>query len=283
MRRRSFLARALGGVGAAVPFVGAGPSRFGDAGDVGRATTTNGAGAERSREKILDGTRHETEVVVVDAPEPGPTAMVFGGVHGNERSGYLAAADVAEWSFEAGTLVAVPEANRVAIERDERHGVGGDLNRQFPPGEEPTTELARALWGTVERHDPDVVFDLHWARGIYGTHRGQVGQAVFPTDVGDAVAYADAAIGHLNDERVPWAMPFHRFQRGNVIDGDAPLLVHKVAGDLGRAGYIIEATTFLLDVRTRIRWTKLLVSALLTQHGLAHAPDVTVPEGAFDG
>ncbi|WP_199174917.1 M14 family metallopeptidase [Halegenticoccus soli] len=291
MRRRTFLARSVGvaglGLGAALGFdpdlgyrVGSALADPGpvDADGPDRARAGGAAEAKRTTETILTGTNQETEVVTVDAPESGPTAMVFGGVHGSERSGYLAAEDVAEWEFRSGTAVVVPRANRVAIERGTRHGIGGDLNRQFPPGEEPTTELARALWEVVERHDPDVVLDLHWARGIYGVHRGSVGQAVFPAAVGNAVERADAAIEYVNDEHVPWAMPFHRFRRGNVIDGDAPLLVHKVVGDLDRPGYIVEATTFLLDLRTRVRWTKLLASTLLAQHGVSHRPDVSVRE-----
>ena len=231
-----------------------------------------GASAERSTgdadERILPGTKYATDVFVRDAPDPGPTVMVFGGMHGDEPSGVRAARRVAEWSFGRGTVVVVPRANAVAIRHDRRDGEHGDLNRQFPAGDTPTTRLARALWGAVARYDPDVVLDLHRSRGLYGAHQRYVGQAVFPTDADDAVSRTDAALAAVNEAVVPWYMPFHKYDRGSTLRGGVPMLVHKVGADLNRAGYIVETTEYLLDLRTRIEWTSRVAAALLEQHGV---------------
>ncbi|SEO79886.1 Succinylglutamate desuccinylase / Aspartoacylase family protein [Halogranum amylolyticum] len=260
MRRRTFLERAtatLGGVAAAVGVTG-----------TVSATQNEPRVAERTTSTLLAGTPYETETVTVDAPEDGPTAFVVGGMHGDEPSGYRAATDVASWDIRAGRIVAVPKANRPAIQRNTRKNDNGDFNRQFPPGSEPNTELARALWGLVADTDPDVVLDLHSSKGIYRTHESFVGQVVFPSSVDPAPGHAREAVDTVNGRVVPWYMPYHRYKHGNLVDGDAPLLMHKVTADLGKPGYLIESTKFLLDPRTAAHWTASLAEQLLASHGI---------------
>lgn len=215
---------------------------------------------------IMAGTERETPLYRIDADESGPTVMVFGGVHGDEVNGYLAAERVAEWAIDRGTLVVVPWADVVAIDAYDREGDDGDLNRQFPPGEEPTTELARALWDELVAVDPDAVLDLHRSRGIYGTHAEWVGQVVFPTP--QSVDETEAVLASVNDEVVPWSMPAHEFVVGPALAGIGPVLVRKVAEDLDRPGYVIEVTEYLLDIDTQVRWTLEIVERLLSEHGI---------------
>lgn len=260
MRRRTFLARSAAGVtGAAL--VGLGVQSA--VSNPGRPPDIPDSVEERV---LLQGTPHETSIYVRETGS-GPTVVVIGGLHGDEVAGFRTAEQVAHWEIEGGNLVVLPRANRIAIERGERHGTDGDLNRQFPPGEEPGTALARAIWALVERHDPALVLDLHESQGIYRLHAGLVGQVLFPTAHGNAPAHADEVVTTLNREVVPWHMPFHDYKRGNVLRGTAPLLIHKVAADLGRPGYIVETTDFLLDIDERIRWEARATAELLTRHG----------------
>lgn len=255
--RRRFLA-GLVGTGLAV---GAGRQV---AGDVDARTD----GTPDPTSVLLPGTEHETAVYVAEGGD-GPTAYVVGGVHGDERPGYLAASALAGRTPEAGTLVVLPRANRVAIERGTREGEEGDLNRNFPVGEDPESELASAIWRSIRRHDPDVVVDLHRSVGIYGLHDASVGQAVFPVDVGRAPSAAERTVSTLNRRAVPWYLPLHDFRRGNAIDGSRPMLVHKVAGDYGRPGYIVETTRFLVDTATQARWLRVAARDLLGRHGVS--------------
>jgi predicted deacylase len=256
VKRRAFLA---GGAAAAAAVGGVSPLG-------GRADVT--APEREPVDRLLPGTDHETPVYALGSGS-GPTGLVVAGVHGDERSGYLAAERILEWDLRAGRLVVLPRANRVAIDRGTRHGEGGDLNRQFPPGETPTTDLARAVWNLVERVDPDVVTNLHSSTGLYRRHAEFVGQALFPTAAGDAVAVARETVGVLNDAVVPWYMPLHDYRLGNVLRGTAPLLAHKVGGDLGRPAYIVETTEFLLDPRAGARWTERAATEVLARHGIA--------------
>jgi hypothetical protein len=118
----------------------------------------------------------------------------------------------------------------------------------------------------VTTADPDVVFDLHRSRGILGTHAKWVGQAVFPTPPGLPVA--EAVVDDVNDEVVPASMPFHRFVVSGPLTGTAPLLVHKVAAELGRPGYIVETTGVLVGLQRQVDWTLEIVERLLASHGV---------------
>lgn len=263
MKRRTFLATGSGIAGACLAGTAAGWAAVRPAertepepSDEMRATTRS----------ILEGTDRETPIYELDSGTPGPTVVVLGGVHGNEVSGYRAAESIVEWTVDRGTLVVIPWANVLAIDAHERGGPDGDLNRQFPPDGEPTTELARALWDAVSGYDPDAVFDLHRSRGILGTHAKWVGQAVYPTPAG--LGYAKAVVDAVNDEVVPASMPSHEFLVSGPLTGTAPMLVHRVAAELERPGYIVETTGVLVGLQRQVRWTLAIVERLLARHGV---------------
>jgi hypothetical protein len=258
MRRRQVIRGGVAAVGAAL-----GVTAFG-----GTPNATGAATTPEPADTIMDGTRYETPVYVVEGAESGPTAVAVGGLHGDERTGIRAAERMLEWDVAAGRIVAIPRANMVAVERDTRQGPEGDLNRKFPPGEMPTTELARALWNRIEAAEPDVVVTLHSSKGLYGLHRDFVGQAVFPTEAGGAMPVAESAVTTVNDAVVPWYMPFHDFGLGHPLSGSASLLEHKVGGDLGAAAHIVEVTEYLLDVPAGTRWTERMATELLAGHGV---------------
>ncbi|OYR39209.1 MULTISPECIES: succinylglutamate desuccinylase/aspartoacylase family protein [unclassified Halorubrum] len=277
MKRRAVLAAGATVAGSVVAGATVGATRGARVGATRGATTGDdpeprppSPAAETTVETgaVRPGTRRETPYFEVGSDDSGPTAVVVGGVHGNEVSGYRAAERIAEWEVTDGSVVVVPWANVVAVRRNEREGPDGDLNRQFSIGGEPETPLARSLWELVAAADPDVVVDLHRSRGIYGTHGRWVGQALFPTAAGGATSDADAVADRVNEAVVPASMWAHRFRRGNTLGGTSPLLIHKVSADLDTAGVLVELTEFYLDVDTQVRWTELIAERLLSRHGI---------------
>ncbi|QLG62682.1 succinylglutamate desuccinylase/aspartoacylase family protein [Halorarum salinum] len=230
----------------------------------GEAVTSGANASTRYTYTVGEGV-NETAVTVVESGHPGPTVVVVGGQHGNEPAGYRAAGRVENWEIERGTLVVVPEANPAAVENGMREVRGRDLNGQFPVGERPRTAQARTVWGVLERHDANVVVDLHSSRGIYGVDGG-VGQAVFPTVTGPAVEHADAAVGRTNRE---FELRGNRsFRRGNVMGRSGVSLTRKVAGDMGKPAYLVETTKRDTDLETRVEWTTAITWELLRLHGL---------------
>lgn len=216
----------------------------------------------RRRHTLLEGTTYETALHVVDAPREGPTGFVVGGLHGDERSGHRAAEAVASWGIERGRLVVLPAANRVARQRDTRHGPNGDLNRKFPSNEHeaPTTELARAIWDAVVAAAPDWLADLHSSTGVYGSGDGKVGQAIFPSPIAPAERYAAAAVRTVNaafDLQGSMA-----YDRGGTLDGDRPMLAHRTSELLDVPTFILE-TTEELDLALQVDLHTVAMDSLL--------------------
>ncbi|WP_090614806.1 succinylglutamate desuccinylase/aspartoacylase family protein [Natrinema salaciae] len=262
MKRRQLLIGGTATVGAGLAGILSRPS--GDDELLSTARTFDGDGeVTTSTETILPDTHHETTLYERDAPRDGPTAMVFGGVHGDERSGIEVAREVADWAPDQGTLVVVPETNRIAVENDTREGPAGDLNRHFPVGSEPTSELARGIWNAVERHAPDTVLDLHRSLGIDGVHTEYVGQAIFHS----SDAHGNEIADYLNDVAIPWYMPLHRVT-AQPTNSSGSLLFQKAIRDLEATGYLFETTEFLLDQEARNELARLATAKVLSLHGL---------------
>ncbi|WP_245634252.1 succinylglutamate desuccinylase/aspartoacylase family protein [Halalkalicoccus paucihalophilus] len=233
---------------------------------------TDALNQDRIVETLMEGTNRETGVYEVNGSKEGPTAVVIGGMHGNEVNGYRVAANATNWELDAGRLLVIPLANIVAIERNSRRGPDGDLNRLFPSGQKPESALARAIWGVVKDTDPDVVIDLHRSRGLFNTHRRWIGQVLLLTEAhGErAIDTAEYVIDYMNENHVPRTMRFHRFTMADIhdTDRDTGMLIQKVQRDIGALGFLIESTEFLLDLETQLRWTTTITEQLLDQNGI---------------
>lgn len=232
--------------------------------------TTGGAVAAPSEDSfdVLPATEHETAVHVRTAAADGPTVVVVGGVHGDEVAGYEAAAEVADVAIERGRLVTIPRANAAAVERGTRTAADGvDLNRQFPVGGTPRTELARALWDVVTRYDADVFVDLHESKGVYdGTDAGGVGQAIFHSRDDAARADAREAAAHLNRNYVD--DPTYRFTVDafdRATDDLSGLFAHKVARDTDAVAFLAETVLDGPTLATRVRWHTRIVRSLVDE------------------
>lgn len=191
MKRRKFLGGLTGGVTLAT---------------VGSQSAA--AAPSRSRKTIRAGTAEETTVHTYDSGVAGPTMVVIGGVHGDESAGYLAADEIATWSVSAGRLIVIPRANVPAIRNNTRDGLTGDLNRQFPLLQQPTSTLARVLWNEVMLAGPDLFVDLHEARTLYTAGGLAQTLAYYPVqNVGDMAGRAIEAVNRIIPNS---AYRFHR-------------------------------------------------------------------------
>lgn len=240
------------------------------------ATVATGVGAaageERTSHSIRRGTDDETDVHVVKSGEPGPTAVVVGGIHGNEPAGYRAAGGIAEWSIDKGKLVVIPRANPVAIERGAYLNDDGNLNAEFHPGREPRTALARALWYEIDRHDPKTVLTLHSSKGILWDADAPdgTGQAIFPSTSEGANRDATKTASYMNNHHLADSLPeYYVFKMGRLLDGSEPLLAGKVGRDMEIPAYLLDTTRYGTDLDTRVNWTLNMVRHLLERNGIS--------------
>ncbi len=243
-------------------------------------TVSAGESVTEEVRTLRSGTRYETPAYIREAPTAGETVVVLGGVHGSERAGIDAAHTVREWEFDQGTLVVIPEANAPAVRNSTYSGPDGDLNQQFPSGRSPTTSIAEAIWEFITEMDPAAVIDMHSSMGIWGSSRGPsgFGQAIFPSAAGGSREIAGRVNRSLNDELIHASEEYdsaYEFTVGNTLGGEHPRLIHKVAADLGRAGYLTEVTRHGTDLATRTRWSEAIAADLLGHHGIVaeYTPD----------
>jgi predicted deacylase len=238
---------------------------------VGLATVSRVDGAPRQDRvtyPIRPGTKEETTVYVIKGTKPGPTVMIVGGQHGNEEAGYTAGEVVTNWHIDAGRLVVIPRANQPAIRQDSYGGRHGNLNRHFPAGERPESDLAQSIWNVVLEHQPDFLWDLHCSKGIYGEGTG-VGQAIFPTAAGNAAKQANALKAYLNKAVVDDYADRYQFTGYNQpTDGKRDMLMDKVGADLATPAAIFETTQDGLDVETQVKFTTAAIRRFLERYGL---------------
>lgn len=110
---------------------------------------------------------------VFDAPEPGPTALIQAGIHGDEIAGVHALQEFLEEELRParGRLIVVPVMNPPAYRARQRSAPGGlDLNRCFPgdaSAPERERRLARRFMDLVLAERPALMATLHESHKRY--------------------------------------------------------------------------------------------------------------------
>ncbi len=117
-------------------------------------------------------------IYVFDAAEPGPTALIQAGIHGDEIAGAHALQELLEAGIRPthGRLLVCPVMNPRAYRARQRAAPEGlDLNRCFPGSSEaPEWErrLARRFMDLVEDERPDLMATLHESTKRYDPQAG---------------------------------------------------------------------------------------------------------------
>ena len=131
------------------------------------------------------GTRWETSGCIVDSGQPGPVALILGGVHGNEPAGAAAAEKICGFSPVAGKLVVVPRVNPLGLKDNVRYRSEiGDMNRVYPPSSEgmPAEQLGAEMIRLMEQWRINMLIDLHEARTFHKLDRTSLGQTLLFAD-----------------------------------------------------------------------------------------------------
>ena|GEM_PF-2114928 len=134
-------------------------------------STANAGFTTLTMSALRKGTAFETPVYIYESPNPGPTLVFIGCIHGNERSGHIALTEAIDRgiTISRGRVVIVPAFNKIACEQNRRtlsrSGSalsGKDFNRMFPVGSSPTYTIAKEMWNLV-KSQPNLAFvvDFH--------------------------------------------------------------------------------------------------------------------------
>lgn len=122
------------------------------------------------REIYFAKTSQEFAVHHITGPEKGPTLLVIGGIHGDEKAGYLTAERFVNVRLKNGKLILVPRLNAVAINKNKRQGLGGDMNRLFDLSDKERYRNPDAKVVDVAKQlikNADYVINLHQAYDFY--------------------------------------------------------------------------------------------------------------------
>ena len=137
---------------------------------------------------LMRNTEWETPGIAIHTGLPGSRVMVFGGVHGNEPGGWLAAEEIATWRPLKGSLIVLPKLNRLSAQALVRTGDGfGDLNRAYPGNPnspQPMLRMAAEVVQVAKYYRPKWLFDLHESWMFYN-ERGSNGGTAF---IGQTIA-----------------------------------------------------------------------------------------------
>ena len=207
------------------------------------------------------------DATVVESGTPGPTAVIVGGIHGDEKAGIIAAHHITEWDPNTGRLVILPEVNPPAIEGHTRTNNHGDLNRKFDYGEAPATELAQVIWRTVNTARPDLLIALHESRGIYEGSPSGVGQAIFRSPGEDTDDAATMGIRRVNRTIGSQELKFNIGHITGPETAPTGLLVEKAAYEASIPSFIVE-TYENVHLKARVRWQELCVKGVLDYYDL---------------
>ncbi|MEM6926170.1 MAG: succinylglutamate desuccinylase/aspartoacylase family protein [Myxococcota bacterium] len=210
-------------------------------------------------------------VVVQEAAEPGPTALVQAGIHGDEIGGVHALQEMLEDGLtpRAGRLLVVPVMNPPAYRARTRAAPEGlDLNRCFPgnpDAERDEPRLAARFMALIEAEQPALVATLHESQKRYDP-------AVNPS-FGQTLVYGvdpcppllDQVVGDLNAGRESdaeaWATQYFP-----VATSSTEVIVDRI----GCIGTCVE-TWMGFDLDRRVAMQREVVERLLERLGMPFA------------
>lgn len=207
-------------------------------------------------------------VYVLDAPQPGPTALIEAGIHGDEIAGVHALQELLEAGYAptSGRLIVIPVMNTPAYRARTRAAPGGlDMNRVFP-GDPDAVEVERrvahALFSLMRAENPALIVTLHESMKRYHPEVplsfGQTivyGVQPMPPVVGEVVAAMNRRLQHPYELWAPHHFP--------VATSSTEVIVEA----LGCVGLTVE-TWSGFDERRRIDMQKEVVELLLQAFGL---------------
>ena len=213
---------------------------------------------------LQEGTRWETIGCIVDSGVPGPTALILGGVHGNEPAGAVAAENVCSFAPVRGKLVVAPRVNAPGLQQSLRYlPEAGDMNRAYPPAgnETPADRMGAEIISLMNHYKISMLIDLHEARTFHKIDRTSLGQTLLFADnsasTGLAMDTVEAVNRQIADDVVKFSLVGHPIRSSSAW----------YAGKfLGIAAFTVE-TSSRQPLAERARQHLLVVTELLTAGG----------------
>ncbi len=248
-------------------------------------------------------TDYELKVYHIEGKKPGKTLMIIGGMHGDEKSPYIAADIFVDSSLEKGNLIIVPRANLQSILSDTRL-LDVDMNRRFqtsqPQNEiDKITEILKNLM-----QESDVVLNLHEGRGFYSPVK--IDKERNPTKYGQSII-ADADTFQMKDKKQIYLGDIARTITTNINkriedtghyfnfwnhNTASKKTVHKeqklsatffALTELNIPAFGVEASSNIEDLNQRVKYLSIVINEFMNYYGIApEYPAINLPKPKFD-
>lgn len=212
-------------------------------------------------ETLAAGTSQATTMYVVKSSNPGPTVMLVGGVHGNEQASAESAQKFTQFPIPRGTLLVIPEADKVALDAGRYTVDGYNLDRQFPTTstESPEGPLATDIWSAVQRYGVTHLVSMQENTYFYNdTSTSSYGNTMvyYPLTTGEKLA--DQVVETLN------AGITSSLQKFQTIKWPPQTSLARSAGDLLGVRSFIFRTTIKDTMTNRVGHQDKMVDTVLT-------------------
>jgi len=205
---------------------------------------------------------------VFDSGQPGPTALIQAGIHGDEVAGVHAVQELLEEGIrpDRGRLLVVPVMNTPAYRARQRAAPGGlDLNRCFPgdpEGEAREHRLAATFMALVREERPALMATLHESTKRYDPavtpSFGQTlvyGVDPMPPLIGRAVDRLNAEVQSEHERWATLSYPVATSSTEVIVD------------DIGCIGICVETWMGFEEAR-RVQMQRAVVEILLDEIGV---------------
>lgn len=160
----------------------------------------------------LKGTAGDTEVYVLDSGKPGGTALVLGGTHPNEPSGYVGAILLVENARPAeGKMIILPRANASAFTHtDYMEGAPQEFVIKAPSGDRWFRHGSRATNPIHQWPDPDIYVHAGSGQKLSGSETRNLNRA-YPGrkdgNLTEKIAYGIVQL--IKTEKVNMTIDYH--------------------------------------------------------------------------
>lgn len=219
----------------------------------------------KTTDQLLQGTPYSTTVCILESENPGPAIMIVGGVHGNETAGFLAAQKFCEVSLKKGTLIIIPRANALAIEKNARTlSEIGDLNRAYPGRSDgtPAERIAFEIVQLMKKYNVAMVLDLHEGYAFNAQNSKSVGETILPGKDDKSILLAMEAVEFINSRITE---PQKKFSvLANPIAGSTSYYANS---GLNKVAFTIE-TSSKQPLDDRVNYSFQIASFLLATQGV---------------
>ncbi|MFC1554716.1 M99 family carboxypeptidase catalytic domain-containing protein [candidate division KSB1 bacterium] len=242
-------------------------------------------------ETYFKNTENELNIYRINGDEPGPTLLIFGGIH-NEPGGYLTADQYVDLPLRKGNLIIVPRTNFQAIINDQRE-TDGDMNRLFDldePRYEDDYEMEIVLVLKQLISECDYLLNLHDGSGFFRPdfiddlhNPNRFGQSII-TDIeyysnngnGDGINLREIAERICNTVNKDISIEEHHF-RYNNHNTFSETTIHKeqrksatyyALSTYNIPAFGIETSKDIGEFDQRVRYQSMIVDAFMEEIGI---------------